>query len=146
MARSALGVHWKDLSAAERAQFEQLFGHLIETIYINRANISEAKNKAQALEVTYVKEISEGDGYSKVNTTVLLSGAEKPVDVSYRLRFEEGNWKVYDVIVAGISLIGNYRNQFNRIINRDGYPALVQDLKNKLDQLQNSNAVMAKDA
>jgi len=138
MARSALGYHWKTLDEAQRQQFTQLFSSLVESIYLSRSNFSKAQNYTNSVKVEYLKEIPEGDGFRKIDTTVTLKAGDKPIKVDYRLRWLDGKWKVYDVIVEDISLTGNYRNQFNRVINSHGYPELVRMLQSKIQQIKAS--------
>ncbi len=138
MARSALGYHWKDLSDQQRAQFTKLFSDLVESIYLSRSNFSKAQQYSGTVRVDYLKEIPEGDGYRKITTAVSLKDGDKPIKVDYRMRWLEGKWKVYDVIVEDISLTANYRNQFNRVINNQGYPQLERKLQDKVQQLKAS--------
>lgn len=138
MARSALGVHWRQLTPAQRKEFTSLFAQLTEAIYLNRSNFSKAQSYADTINVKYIREFSEGDGYSQINTTIALHPGEQPIKVDYRVRLVDGNWKVYDVVVDNISLVGNYRNQFNRIINNRGYADLVSALKRKIKELDQS--------
>jgi len=140
MAKSALGIHWRTLTPAQQAQFTALFTQLTESIYLSRSSFSKAQSYASTVHINYLKEIPQGDGYSQINTTVLLKPGEQPISVDYRLRWVDGTWKVYDIIVAEISLVGNYRNQFNRIINRSGYDDLVKALQQKIQQLNSENA------
>lgn len=139
MARSALGVHWRNLSSDQQQQFTRLFAQLTEAIYLSRSNFAKAQRYADQIKVNYLAEIPQGDGYSQINTSVQLHPDDNPVSVDYRLRLDNGVWKVYDVIVANISLVGNYRNQFNRIINNRGYDSLVKALQQKVQQLQQQN-------
>jgi len=138
MARSALGYHWKSLDVQQQQQFTKLFSDLIESIYLSRSNFSKAEGYTDTVRIDYLKEIPEGDDYSKISTTVTLKPGEKPIRVDYRTHWEEGKWMVYDIIVEDISLTGNYRNQFNRVINNQGYPELVRLLQDKLQQLKSS--------
>ncbi len=138
MARSALGYHWKDLNEEQRAQFTKLFSDLVESIYLSRSNFSKAQQYSATVRVDYLKEIREGDDYRKITTAVTLKQGDKPIRVDYRMRWLDGKWKVYDVIVEDISLTGNYRNQFNRVINNQGYPQLVRMLQDKLQQIKAS--------
>jgi phospholipid transport system substrate-binding protein len=138
MARSALGYHWKSLSDPQRQEFTRLFSDLIESIYLSRSNFSKAEQYTGSVKVDYVREIAEGDDYHKIDTTVTLKPGDKPIKVDYRMRWLDGKWKVYDVIVEDISLTGNYRNQFNRVINNQGYPQLVRMLQDKLKQIKAS--------
>jgi phospholipid transport system substrate-binding protein len=138
MARSALGYHWRDLNDQQRQEFTRLFSDLIEAIYLSRSNFSKAEQFTGSARVNYVKEIPEGDEYRKIDTTVSLQEGQEPIKVDYRMRWVDGKWKVYDVIVEDISLTGNYRNQFNRVINNQGYPQLVRMLQDKLQQIKAS--------
>jgi phospholipid transport system substrate-binding protein len=138
MARSALGYHWKTLNDQQRRQFTDLFSDLVESIYLSRSNFSKAENYTDTVQVNYVREIPEGDDYRKIDTTVMLKPGQEPIKVDYRMRWVDGRWKVYDVIVEDISLTGNYRNQFNRVINSRGFPELVQMLQEKLKQIKAS--------
>ncbi len=138
MARSALGYHWRSLNDQQRQQFTQLFSDLVESIYLSRSNFSKAQQYTDTVKVNYIKEIPEGDDYRKITTTVTLKPGDKPIKVDYRMRWADGKWKVYDVIVEDISLTGNYRNQFNRVINSHGYPELVRMLQDKVRQIKAS--------
>ncbi len=138
MARSALGYHWKSLDTQQQQQFTKLFSDLLESIYLSRSNFSRAQGYTDTVRIDYLKEISEGDDYSKISTTVTLKPGEKPIRVDYRTHWEDGKWMVYDIIIEDISLTGNYRNQFNRVINNQGYPELVRLLQDKLQHLKAS--------
>lgn len=139
MAKSALGYHWKTLDNQQRDQFTKLFSNLVESIYLSRSNFSKAQNYTNSVKIDYKKEIPEGDDYRKIDTTVVLKPGDKPIRIDYRLRWVDGKWKVYDIIVEDISLTGNYRNQFNRVINNKGYPELVRLLQNKIQQIKASD-------
>ena len=136
MARSALGYHWKTLDDQQRQQFTKLFSDLIESIYLSRSNFSKAQKYTDTVTIDYIKEIPEGEDYSKITTAVTLKPGDKPIRVDYRTHWADGKWMVYDIIVEDISLTGNYRNQFNRVINNQGYPELVRLLQNKLQQIK----------
>ncbi len=138
MSRSALGYHWKTLDQQQRQQFTKLFSDLIEAIYLSRSMFSKAQSYTDSVKVNYLREIPEGDDYRKIDTTVTLRPGQQPIKVDYRMRWVDGKWKVYDVIVEDISLTANYRNQFNRIINNHGYAELVRMLQDKLKQIKAS--------
>jgi phospholipid transport system substrate-binding protein len=123
MARSAMGYHWRTLSAAQRDQFVHLFTGLLEASYMGKIEGYKGQK------VVYVKELHDGD-QAQVNTQIVQKGNE-PISVNYRLKQTGGSWKVYDVLIDQISLVGNYRNQFNRIINEKGYDSLVKAIKQK---------------
>jgi phospholipid transport system substrate-binding protein len=123
MARSALGYHWRSLSQAQRDEFVRLFTGLLEASYIGKIEGYKGQK------VVYVKELRDGER-AQVNTNIVQRGNE-PISVNYRLKESGGSWKVYDVMVDQISLVGNYRNQFSRIMNQKGYDTLVQAIKQK---------------
>ncbi|HTY56505.1 MAG TPA: ABC transporter substrate-binding protein [Candidatus Binataceae bacterium] len=138
MARNALGVHWKSLDDNERHRFAKLFGNLTEAIYLSRANLSKAEGVSRDAKIEFVREIFDGNDYCQVNSYITLQGHDKPISVNYRLKRDGDVWKAYDVVVEGISVVANYRNQFNRVINSKGYPALVRELQERVQRVQAS--------
>jgi len=138
MARSALGYHWKTLDDQQRQQFTKLFSDLVESIYLSRSNFSKAQKYTDTVTIDYIKEIPEGEDYRKITTAITLKPGDKPIRVDYRTHWADGKWMVYDILVEDISLTGNYRNQFNRVINNQGYPELVRLLQDKLEQIKAS--------
>lgn len=127
MSRSALGVHWKSLSEEQRREFVGLFTSLMEAAYMSRIEGYSGQ------EIDFLKERADSPGYSEVYTNIVQNGAQ-PINVNYRLEQTDSGWKVYDVLIDGISLVANYRSQFNRVINSDGYDALVERIKTKVNQ------------
>src|SRR3990170_4302409 len=124
MSRSALGVHWKSLSQEQRNEFVPVFTKLMEAVYISRIESYSGQ------EIKFLKEKSDNSDYAQVYTSIMQEGAQ-PISVNYRLKQTDRGWRVYDVIVDGISLVANYRNQFNRVINSKGYAELVQQIKTR---------------
>jgi phospholipid transport system substrate-binding protein len=122
-AKRSLGRHWQARTPEERRQFVPLFTDLLESAYISRLE------QYQGEKVQYVGETVEGD-LAVVRTKILTpKGSEIPVD--YRLERRDGQWKVYDVVIEGVSLVANYRTQFNKIIETSSYQALVDRMKAK---------------
>jgi phospholipid transport system substrate-binding protein len=132
MARSALGTHWRNLTADQQADFTRVFTQFIEDSYLSK--ISDYKGQS----VTFTKTIQLAPGYTQVNSKVLQPNGADPIPLDYRLKFEDGEWRIYDVTVDAISIIANSRNQFNRVINDKGFPTLMADLRAKSSQLANS--------
>ena len=125
ISQRSLGRHWQARTPAERDQFVQLFGDLLENAYITKIESYSGEK------IEYPGDVIEGD-LAVVKTRIITKqGTEIPVD--YRMLLNNGRWAVYDVSVEGISLIGNYRTQFNAVIQRSGYPDLVAKLKAKQD-------------
>jgi phospholipid transport system substrate-binding protein len=128
MSRSALGYHWRSLSNEQRADFTKLFTAFIEDAYLAKINDYSGQ------QVAFKGENSLGQGFQQVNTDIVAPG-KQPIHVNYLLLKEGGAWKIYDVTVDNISIIANYRTQFNRVINERGYNSLVSDLRSKQQQL-----------
>lgn len=123
MAGRALGVHWPPRSEAERTDFVDLFRGLIQRSYITQLD------RYNGEPVRFTGEKVEGD-FGVVNTRLITrQGQEVPLD--YRLVNREGRWRVYDVLVEGVSLVGNFRTQFDKVIRASGYDELVKRLKAK---------------
>jgi phospholipid transport system substrate-binding protein len=124
MAKSALGYHWKQISADQQQEFTNVFISFIEDSYLSKINDYRGQ------QVTYLKSTSGSSGDAQVNTDI-VGGGKDPIHVNYRLLQKDGTWKIYDVTVDAISIIANYRNQFDRVMNNRGYATLISDLKNK---------------
>lgn len=124
MAKRALGPHWAQRTPGERAEFVRLFTDLIQ-----RAYVSKVDQHAAATKMTFRGETVD-DGYAVVQTTIPLSNGNKmPLD--YRMHNTRDHWQVYDLSIDGISLVANYRAQFNKVIRISSYPALVTKLKSQ---------------
>jgi phospholipid transport system substrate-binding protein len=128
MSRSALGYHWRSLVPDQRADFTRVFTDFIEAAYLDKVQDYSGQ------QVEFGQARSLGAGYAEVDTRIVQSG-KSPIQVSYLLEQSGGGWKVYDVTVDNISIIANYRNQFNRVINQQGFPKLMADLRAKQQQL-----------
>ena len=126
ISQRSLGRHWQARTPAEREQFVALFGDLLENAYITKIE-SYSGEKIQ-----YPGDVIDGDLAIVKTRIVTKQATEIPID--YRMFLNGGRWAVYDVSIEGISLIGNYRTQFNSVIQRSGYPDLVAKLKAKQDE------------
>jgi phospholipid transport system substrate-binding protein len=133
MGRSALGVHWRDLSDQQRKDFVDLFTRFVEAAYVGRLESYSGQ------QIDFVKETSDGPDYTQVNTNIIQPSAD-PIGLNYRLKLEGNDWKIYDVTVENISIVANYRNQFNRVINNQGFDALMNDMRAKQEGLDTSLA------
>jgi phospholipid transport system substrate-binding protein len=123
MARRALGSHWRRRTAQEQEEFARLFTDLLERAY---ADTIESYTDEK---IIYVGEKQDGN-YAEVNSKILTSkGQEFTID--YKTHVVGGEWKVYDVVVENISMVNNFRSQFNRVINNGSYEELIRRLKDK---------------
>jgi phospholipid transport system substrate-binding protein len=123
MSRRALGPPWNARTPAERREFTTLFADLLERTYIGRVE------SGRGGKVVYTGESVTGDEATIRTRIVTAQRTEVPVD--YRLHRRDGRWQVYDVNIEGISLINNYRSQFNSVIQSSSYAALVERLRSK---------------
>lgn len=130
MAKRSLGRHWRELNEDQRQEFVGVFSDLLERSYIGK--VESAGTDSQ---VNYVRETIDDEGYASIQT-VIISNRESRFEVEYRLLKHESNmpWEVYDIVIEGVSLINNYRTQFNNIIHRSGYDGLVKQLRLKQEQ------------
>ncbi|MEK7363210.1 MAG: ABC transporter substrate-binding protein [candidate division NC10 bacterium] len=128
-ARRALGRHWQSRTPVEREEFTRLFAELLESTYISKIGLYGGE------QLKYVGESIDGD-FAVVRATILRRrGAEVPVEA--RMLRRSDRWYIYDIAVEGISLINNYRAQFNRIIQTSSYDELVRRLRMKRDEEPN---------
>jgi phospholipid transport system substrate-binding protein len=134
MAQRALGQYWPKRTPAEKKEFVTLFSDLLERSYITK--IESYTGEQQVL---YTKESIDKD-YASVRTEIVVQ-RDANVEVVYQLLRRDGNWQVYDVVIEGVSLVNNYRTQFNNIISRESYEALVKKLKLKLEQEQAASPI-----
>lgn len=129
MAKRTLGRHWNERTPAERKQFVELFSTLLENSYAGKI---ESYNNEK---IVYSKETVDGD-YAEVRSKVITPKQDE-YSLDYHLMKESnGSWMVYDVIIEGVSLVSNYRTQFNRIISTNGYPELVKKLQAKSNEIK----------
>jgi len=126
MARRALGQHWQARSEAEREEFVALFTDLLEHSYMTKIEGYSGEK------ITYAGESVDGDQASVRTRIITKQSQEVPVD--YRMIRRGDRWLVYDVVIEGISLVGNYRTQFNKIIQTSSYAELVKKMKVKQDE------------
>lgn len=125
MAKRSLSRHWRSLSAAQQAKFVRLFSELLERSYAGKI---EAYSDEKVL---YKSERVDGD-YAEIRTMVIRQNDRIPMD--YRMIKKGGKWWVYDVIIEGVSLVSNYRNQFSRIIQQSSYQELVRRMQAKVKE------------
>ncbi len=128
MSRSALGYNWRNITPDQRSKFTQLFTAFIEDAYLSKIQDYSGQ------QVQFQGQTPLGAGYTQINTAIVQPG-KSPILVNYLLLQKDGSWKIYDVTVDAISIIANYRNQFNRVINEKGFNQLMADLQAKQQEL-----------
>jgi phospholipid transport system substrate-binding protein len=143
MARSAVGYHWREFTPAQRAEFVPLFTAFIEDVYLDRMEKYSVEKVQQAIKtslVQFTKQRMDGPDEAEVFSIVSLQSQSDPIQVNYLLSLDNGQWKIYDITVDSISVIANYRNQFNRVLNQGGYDKLVGIMRQKQKALAESIA------
>jgi phospholipid transport system substrate-binding protein len=120
-AKRALGRHWQGRSPAEREEFIRLFADFLEHAYLSKLSLYSGER------VSYVSESVDGD-FAVVGAKIQRKqGAEIPVEA--RMLRRGDRWYIYDISIEGISMVNNYRSQFNAIIQKSSYEQLVQRLR-----------------
>ena len=122
MSKRTLAAHWTPLTAGERAEFVELFKSFLSDRY------AEKIEGYSGQQVFYLSERIEGN-YAEVRTELRSTKVEIPMD--YRLHTKNGTWHAYDIIADGVSLVKNYRSQFDKIIRSDSYQELVRRLRER---------------
>jgi phospholipid transport system substrate-binding protein len=125
MARSTLGYHWRTLTPGQREQFVALF-----TAFMEDAALSKIQEYS-GQRVEFTRETPIADGYMQVQGHAMLNNGSQPIPIGFMCHQIDGSWKVYDLTVDNISVMANYRNQFNRVINDQGFDHLMAVMKQK---------------
>jgi phospholipid transport system substrate-binding protein len=125
MTRRSLATHWAKRTSEERKEFVRLFSDLLERTYLRKVEDYSGEK------VLYEGETKDGD-YATVKAKIVTK-ENKDIPVEYRLKKERNDWLIYDVSTEGVSLVGNYRTQFNSIISQSSYENLVKRLREKTE-------------
>jgi phospholipid transport system substrate-binding protein len=120
-ARRALGHHWQQRTPQEREEFVQLFADLLERTYIDKIDLFGGER------LKFTEEKVDGEHAVVRAKVVTKQGTEVPVEA--RMLNRTGRWQIYDIVIENISLIGNYRSQFDRIIRSSSYGELAKRLR-----------------
>ena len=127
-AKRSLGRHWLARTPAEQTEFVQLFSDLLERSYLSKIELYGGEK------IQYVSDTVENGDQAKVLTKIMTKqGSEIPIE--YRMHKKADRWLVYDVMIEGVSLVSNYRTQFNKIIQTSSYQELVKKMKSKQEEL-----------
>jgi phospholipid transport system substrate-binding protein len=124
ISRRALSRHWQTLQSDEQAEFVTLFRDLLERAYLAQVEAAGGER------ITFLGESIDGGGSATVRSKVITRyGTEIPLD--YRLHVLDGRWRIYDVVVHGVSFTASYRSQFDRVIRAESYSSLRERLQKK---------------
>jgi phospholipid transport system substrate-binding protein len=125
MAKRSLGSQWDKLVKRERQEFVDLFTEFLTATYVEKMHSYSGE------EVTFLNEQLEGN-HAQVKS--IMVGKKTEISMDYRLMKKGDDWKAYDVLIDGISLVQSYRGQFTAILRASSYEHLVQMLRDKIAQ------------
>ena len=123
MAKRSLGSHWRRLNPQQQKEFVSAFTELLETTYADKIDLYEGQ------QVEYIGETIDKN-YAEVNTRVIGKNRQS-YTVDYKLHDIGGKWRIYDVIAENISLVNNYRSQFNRVVVNSSFEELIKRIRQK---------------
>jgi phospholipid transport system substrate-binding protein len=124
MAQRSLGAHWPRRTPEEQREFIKVFSDLLEQTYVNKI---ESYNNEKFI---YANERIDGP-YAEVSSKMRTSKGEE-FTINYKLHRVGEDWRVYDLVIENVSLMNNYRSQFNRILTNSTYDELVSTIKAKV--------------
>lgn len=127
IAQASLGSEWANRSDAEKAQFSELLKQLVRRSY--ERNIK----KTLGYNIEYTGETKK-DAQVVVSTKAVSKTDKRadPVEITYTLAEKNGKWRIQDITTDGVSLVSSYRSQFTKIVKKDGFPVLIQKMKDKI--------------
>lgn len=131
LAKRSLARHWEPLTPKQREEFVNTLRELVERSYLKQIHGNAAYN------IKYDQETKEKNGSEAVVTATLNTtarGKKVVIALEYHMLYKEGHWVVYDVVTDDQSMLENYRAEFNKIINKESFDALLKKMKNKLDE------------
>jgi phospholipid transport system substrate-binding protein len=139
LAKLALAKHWTEISAEEQERFAKLLTDLLE----EKALFSKEQMAAKSKSAKKYRVLYKGDKFTDpkqtiafTRTRVVIPSENIDIGLNYKLKRQDGNWKIFDVIVDEASLVDNYRYQFDSIIKKHGYPDLVKRMTDKLEEFR----------
>jgi phospholipid transport system substrate-binding protein len=132
----ALGPEWSARPASERDEFVRLFTDLLETSVF--ASVGARARIDGGITVTYIGEVKDHD--ATVVMTTLLTRSGRELSIGYRMALQQGGWVVHDVVVDGVSLVENYRAQFQKFMQRSSYAGLVSEMRTRIADLGRTEA------
>jgi phospholipid transport system substrate-binding protein len=127
MSKRVLGPQWKKLSNGQQGDFETLFTQLLQYVYVEKIDEYSGQN------IEFTQQRIKGN-WAEVHTKLVDSN--RTILISYKLLLHGDQWMAFDVVVEGISLIGNYNEQLQQIFKQDGYSGLIEQIKRKIGQLE----------
>jgi phospholipid transport system substrate-binding protein len=130
MAMRSLGPSWKSQPPAKQQEFIKLFEQMLVNTYIDRVDTYACGDE---------KVIYDGesiDGNNGVVKSRVTNHKGREITIEYRLRLKNNEWKAYDVVIEGVSLVNNYRQQFSAILARESFDGLLNQMRSKVTELK----------
>jgi phospholipid transport system substrate-binding protein len=127
MSKRALGRHWRKLSPEEKSEFVELFTGHLKGAYIGKTDTYSGEK------IVYLRE-KQDNNYAKVHTKFILNTG-KGMIVDFNMHNNHGKWKIYDVIIEGVSLVNNYRSQFNNFLINSSSEELIKKINEKIQRM-----------
>lgn len=124
LSKRTLAVHWNSFRPDQREEFIDLFGKLLRRIYMDRI-LAHTNEK-----VVFGKEVKLSENRVEVESQLVMPSRSIPI--GYRMIFQQNQWRVYDVVIEGVSLVQNYRSQFRGILARENPEALLRLLRQRV--------------
>jgi phospholipid transport system substrate-binding protein len=121
MAMRSLGATWRRLNSQQKQEFVSTFTALLEKTYADQIELYDGQ------QVVYTGETIDGD-YAQIDSRINDKNSQS-YSVAYRLHKVAGKWRIYDVVAENISVVNNYRSQFNRVIARSSFEELLKTMK-----------------
>ena len=125
IAKRSLDGHWRKRTSSQQKEFVRVFRKFLEKLYSSKIHLYDGET------VVLGGEAMEGE-YARVDSHIVNKKGEKS-SLVFKLRRLNGKWKVYDLVAKDISMIDNYRSQFDRVISKSSYEELVKKIKNKTE-------------
>ena len=125
MSIRTLGKNWKAANKDQRVRFTAAYRRLLEDTYL--VMVEEYTDER----VDYLKESIKKSKYAQVNTQIVRTGAP-PIPVNYKARLRKDEWRVYDVVIEGVSMISNYRSSYQQIAKNEGIDGLIAQIEQKI--------------
>ncbi len=123
MSQLSLARHWKKRTASEKSAFVALFGGLLKDTYLAKIEVYTDEK------VIFIKERIKKNK-AQIDTKIITKSLEIPIN--YRMFSQKNDqWRIYDVVIEGVSLVANYRSQFRQMLEKDSFESLMDKLKNK---------------
>lgn len=127
LAESSLGGEWAGRTDAEKKEFSDLLKQLVRKAY------EKNLKKIVGYTIEYTSEEQKDGAYIvKTKAKSKTDEREDPIEINFKMLQKDSKWRVQDITTEGVSLVSSYRSQFTKIIKKDGFPALIQKMKDKL--------------